>query len=657
MAMSMQQSDGVSYFTELIASGNFLDNGGLKALSETLSYMTGLQRLDFSNNKIDLCPSLRPKEDANPLSVKVIGWQNGNTKCEWFKKEYMYSYKYARTARKFDTLVEAQRHCIILGPNECRAVTCKHNRTKGDRVTTGKCSVRFQRVLAHSHPDAMEETYVPAPICYQENVFGFLTHTQSLDELRLSQNRLCSLGLAEITKYLASLHRLRKLDVSSTHIGHVDEALLHNFSDAIPDGLLKLNISDNNFGMHRLLAFTDGAHKFPKLKLFHASKTGLKPTDNYTQLGLNLGRFPELESLSLDDNHIGDAGLATFGSSLSNMNQLCDLTLRNTRITGFGLQAFTQNFPASYVMRKINIADNQLGVEGLKAALSLTASTAGMSQKEEVMRRALSFNHRNRMESKLSKCFITSVLDLTNTSLGRGGAEHLAYVAAETRSLRGVRHLRLSHNGMGVSTQVLLNAFHKLDHLRELRLAGNDITVDTSSTSNTSLLSELAGWKLNTLDWSYNEATLQDLANILEKGKFWLRHIYLRGSFRHYNDPARRREGRRFLFPDLSGTWLMTLDLGWNNFSFEEMEVIFRQAAGSKRLETLIIDGNEFNVQVVRQVFEESGIPSLKELRGDFTSCQAQTLRTLIPRAEIVSTAPDLALTPVHPKAHVASQD
>jgi Ran GTPase-activating protein (RanGAP) involved in mRNA processing and transport len=194
--------------------------------------------------------------------------------------------------------------------------------------------------------------------------------------------------------------------------------------------------------------------------------------------------LPSLESLSLDDNDVGPAGLGALLASES-LRSLAELSLRTNRL---GPEAFVQMGPRIRGLRRLALAHDRIGDDGARAlaiapadalrALDLSHNRIGPAGLAAIARAPW---FRSLTELDLSHDTIgpdagaiawpkgIERLTLSWTGIGDDGAVALA--ASPCRPT----HLSLDHGGIGDRGAVALAGSRVLERVKVLSLSGNSI--------------------------------------------------------------------------------------------------------------------------------------------------------------------------------------
>jgi len=214
-------------------------------------------------------------------------------------------------------------------------------------------------------------------------VFELLPSPHKLKKLHLHNNMSGDAGAVAIAKLLARAPALEDFRMSSSRVGEEGgKALVESL--ATRANLIKLNVTDNGLGAATGVALSRVLNNLPKLEELTLDECGLE-TEGVVEVlrPLYAGACPALRKLGLSCNDVGQSGLNPIAATLAKLPNLASLTLAENELGDTGAVFVAKALAMSPApVETLDLSNNEIGAQGaLAAAMCANAKKASFKAK------------------------------------------------------------------------------------------------------------------------------------------------------------------------------------------------------------------------------------------------------------------------------------
>ena len=441
---------------------NHLDDAGIQALASHLKHCSNLQSLNLRSTGLGeagmkaLAPHLKDCPNLQSLNLK---WNN-------LRKAGMNAF--ATHLQDCSNLQSLNLGDNYLGEASMKALAphLKH------------CpNLQSLDLAGNYHGEAYIKALAP-----------YLKNCPNLQSLNLERNHLHEAGMKAFAPYLKDCPNLQSLNLRRNHLGDAGIQALAPHLKHCPN-LQSLNLETNELGeagIKTLAPHLKDCTNLNNLNHYEEKTLGILMGRSTTEqninlsnshidtlgihlLALNLKHYPQLQSLDLRRNHLGEAGIKTLAPHLRDCTNLNNLNHYEEKTLGILMGRSTTE-------QNINLSNSHIDTLGIHL-LALNLKHYPQLQSLDLRRNHLGEAGIKTLAPHLKHCPNLQSLNLRSTGLGEAGIQALA---PHLKHCPNLQSLNLRSTGLGeAGIQALAPHLKHCPNLQSLNLKWNNLRDDS----------------------------------------------------------------------------------------------------------------------------------------------------------------------------------
>ena len=346
--------------------------------------------------------------------------------------------------------------------------------------------------------DSTEQFYSMCKMSFSNTevilISAFLYHNTNLQQLDLSDNRICDDGAVAISECLKNNGTLQELNISHNKVSdngivNIGEALQRNTSLQI------LDISHNNLSNNIIFIFSNYLKEENTLHQLRISWNNIDLDLNFNVTSLNMSSimnwmfgnteailgftlldyYTNIEKFNISHNNISDDGAVAIGECLKNNNTLRELNLSHNKVSDNGIISIGNALEMNAKLQMFNISYNNISDDGAVAI-------------SECLKNNNTLRELNLSHNKISDSGIISIgnalemntkLQIFNISCSNISDDGAVAISECLKNNNTLQELNISHNKISDSGIISIgNALEMNTKLQIFNISYNNISDD-----------------------------------------------------------------------------------------------------------------------------------------------------------------------------------